>query len=214
MSTESQNQTLEQHPRPDAPAPEMVKGRNGVAVAKKSLTVGSGKGFRTYEIHQRERVGESTEKIKPIQLISDDFARNPYPFLEILRENYPCYRDWMGNAYWITRYDDATSIFADEANFQTRSKRWFYGLDNFGRDLRDEIPVLAAHESRTDAFAGPVAEEIINSFAKDGDVNLAVEFAARYPLELWARVLGPADRRLPAICRAFLAHAARLRLGA
>ncbi|MFN3233685.1 MAG: hypothetical protein ACE363_16215 [Alphaproteobacteria bacterium] len=194
MSTDSQTQTLEQHPRPSQPAPEMVVGRNGVAVAKKVLTAGSGKGFRTYEIHQRERVGESTEKIKPLQLISNEFARNPYPFLEILRENYPCYRDWLGNSYWITRYDDATSIFADEANFETRPKRWFYGLENYGRDLREELPVLFAHESRTDAFAGPVAEEIIGGFAKDGEVNLAVEFAARYPLELWARILDlPAD---------------------
>ena len=65
----------------------------------------------TYEVYQRERVGESTEKIKPSELISERFRIDPYPFLETLRENYPCYRDWLSNCYWITEYNDVTSIF-------------------------------------------------------------------------------------------------------
>ena len=82
-----------------------VIGANGVAIPQG--THGDA-GFRTYEVHQRERVGQSTEKIKPIQLVSPEFARDPYPLLEILRENYPCYRDWLGNCYWVTRYNDVT----------------------------------------------------------------------------------------------------------
>ena len=119
-----------------------VVGRNGVVITRRPKT--SGKGYRTYEVHQRERVGESTEKIKPAQLASDDYRRDPYPLLEILRENYPCFRDWSGNSYWITQYNDVTSLFADEANFETRSKLWYYELEGFGRDLRAELPVLEA----------------------------------------------------------------------
>jgi len=145
--------------------------------------------YRTYEIYQRERVHESTEKIRPIQLASSEFARDPYPTLAVLRENYPCYRDWLGNAYWLTRYNQVTSVFTDDANFETRSKLWYYRLEGYGRDLRDELPVLIAQERLIDAHVGPVTERILRGFAGRGSADLALEFAARLPLELLARVL-------------------------
>ena len=92
-------------------------------------------GYRTYEVYQRERVGESTPLIKPRQLRAQPFLDDPYPVLAILRENYPCYRDWHGNAFWLTRYDDVTSVFVDDANFETRSKLWHYAMEGYGRDL-------------------------------------------------------------------------------
>lgn len=173
-------------PGPIGEGSNVVLGRNGVPLYART---GSGTDFRTYEVHQRERVGDSTEKIKPVQLISPDFAADPYPLLEILRENYPCYRDWLGNSYWISRYNDVTSIFTDDANFETRSKRWFYGIEDFGRDLRGELPVLIAQANQIDTFAPKIAEEIIAGFKADGGVDLATEFAARLPLELLARTL-------------------------
>ena len=45
-------------------ASDVFYGRNGVAIIKRT---GRGGGYRTYEVHQRERVGQSTEKIRPIQ---------------------------------------------------------------------------------------------------------------------------------------------------
>ena len=36
------------------------------------------------------------QKIKPQQLISRAVPADPYPALAMLRENYPCYRDWLG----------------------------------------------------------------------------------------------------------------------
>ena len=87
-------------------------------------------GYRTYEVYQRERLGESTPLIKPRPAArAAAYLDDPYPVLAILRENYPCYRDWPGNAFWLTRYDDVTSVFVDDANFETRSKLWHYGLD-------------------------------------------------------------------------------------
>ena len=43
-------------------AASAVTGKNGVAIGKVAV---HGDGFRTYEVYQRERVGESTAKIKP-----------------------------------------------------------------------------------------------------------------------------------------------------
>lgn len=146
-------------------------------------------GYRTYEVFQRERVGQSTAKITPRQLMSPAFVHDPYPTLAILREDYPCYRDWIGNAFWITRYDDVTSVFMDDANYETRSKLWRYGREGFGRDLRDELPVLTACASRIDAQAPAIAERIIGSFAGAGTADLALDLGARLPLELLASQL-------------------------
>ena len=170
---------------------QLVAGLNGVVITHRPGT--SGPGYRTYEVHQRERVGESTEKIKPIQLVSEQYRRDPYPLLEILRENYPCYRNWLSNSYWVTRYDDVTSIFVDEGNFETRPKTWYYGLENFGRDLREELPVLVAQERGIDENAGPLAESVVGEFAARGECDLSREFAARYPLEMLGRLLDLPD---------------------
>ena len=161
-------------------------GANGVAIPEG--THGEA-GYRTYEVFQRERVGQSTAKIKPLQLVSKEFADDPYPFLEILRENYPCYRDWLNNCFWITRYNEVTSLCADEANFETRPKAWHLGLDNFGADLSQALPVLTAHANAFDRHAQRLAEAAVAGFAERGEADLAVEFAARFAMQLWLALL-------------------------
>lgn len=163
-----------------------VIGANGVAIPEG--THGDA-GFRTYEVFQRERVGQSTAKIKPAQLVSREFADDPYPLLAILRENYPCYRDWLNNCFWITRYNDVTSVFTDDANFETRSKAWRLGIEGFGRDLRAALPVLTAQADAWDANCRRLAEAAIADFARRGEADLATEFAARLNMQLWLAML-------------------------
>ncbi len=168
-----------------------VIGANGVAIPQG--THGDA-GFRTYEVHQRERVGQSTAKVKPMQLVSPEFARDPYPLLKILRENYPCFRDWLNNCYWLTRYDDVTSIFTDDANFESRPRSWMLGLEHGGRDLRAALPVLNATAAGIDANAERLARAAVADFATRGEADLAIEFAARFALQLLMSVLDiPAD---------------------
>ena len=154
-------------------------GRNGVELTRFDHM---GEGFRSYEVHQRERVGQSTEKINGMDLASAAYVRDPAPLLETLRENYPCYLDWANNCYWITRYDDVTSIFRDDANFETRSKLWAYGLEGFGRDLRDEPVVRSAWAQALVTGIGPVAERIVARLDPERS-DLATEWAAALPVE-------------------------------
>ncbi len=184
----------------DAAAPKVTYGRNGVPITPGGL---KGDGFRTYEVHQRERLGQSTAKIKPMQLISPEFIRDPYPLLEILRENYPSYRDWLENAYWITRYDDVTSIFTDDANFETRPRRWFYNIADYGRDLRLELPVLFAQAEAIDDNAQPAAEQIVGDIRAKGSANLGIDFAARFALELLVRQLDLPKEDAPLFCERY-----------
>lgn len=188
-------QQIQDNPQTPAVAPsedgggKIVYGRNGVPIHVRGGSRTTGGGYRTYEIHQRMRVGESTAKVKPNAMLTREYLEDPYPTLAILRENYPCYRDWIGNSYWISRYDEVTSIFADDANFETRPKLWFYGREDFGRDFGQALPVLVAHAERTDAHAAAVAESILGEMAGDGSGDLAVAFAARYAMEMLARVI-------------------------
>ncbi len=176
-----------------------VAGRNGVAVRRRTSTRDGG--YRTYEVYQRERVGESTEQIKPRMLVSEAYRTDPYPVLGILREHYPCYRDWLGNRYWITRYDDATSIFTDDANFETRPKTWFYGLEDYGRDFNDAIAVQRVEERLTDERTEAIARELAEALAGGGD--LARHFAAALPLRLLAEMLALAEGQRDAFAAAF-----------
>ena len=173
-----------------------VIGANGVAIPEGTR---GDAGFRTYEVFQRERVGQSTAKIKPAQLVSREFADNPYPLLAILRENYPCYRDWLNNCFWITRYDDVTSILTDGANYETRSKAWRLGIEGFGRDLRTALPVLTAQANAWDANCGRLAESAIADFARRGEADLAIEFAARLNMQLWLAMLDPPAESAPQV---------------
>ena len=168
-------------------AARTTTGLNGVAITREPQRA---KAFRTYEIHQRRRVNESTAKLRPGAMISPEFLTDPYATFTILRESYPCYRDWVGNAYWITRYDDASSIFVDDANYETRPKRWFLGLADAGRDLGGELAVLAHHQRVLDEQTRPLAEALLAELAPRGSADLAREFAARLPLELLAREWG------------------------
>jgi hypothetical protein len=148
-------------------------------------------GYRTYEVYQRERVAESSNLLAPRELIGDEMLTAPHRLLTILREHHPCYRDWVGNRFWITRYDDVTSVFTDDANYETRSKRWFAGQPGFGRDLRAEIPVLWAQANRIDGHVERIVDRMLGDLDRErGRVpDLATSFAARLPLELWGAVL-------------------------
>lgn len=168
---------------------QVVVGRNGVVIRKREPRSEGAPVYRTYEVHQRERVGQSTEKIKPMQLISEAYRLNPYPLLDILRENYPCYRDWLANSYWITRYDDVTSVFTDDANFESRPKTWLLGLTKPGRDLGQALPVLTALSTQTDRYVQPIATNLAESLATKGEGDLATEFTARFHLELLLSIL-------------------------
>lgn len=167
-----------------------AEGRNGVVIHKRALRSEGAPQYRNYEVHQRERVGESTEKIKPIQLVSEDYRLNPYPLVAVLRDNYPCYRDWLANSYWISQYNDVTSIFADDANFETRSKTWSCGLNTSGRDLGQALPVLTTRATQIDRHATAIAATLASSLAEKGEGDLATDFSIRFSLELLLSILG------------------------
>ncbi|MEM9037727.1 MAG: cytochrome P450 [Actinomycetota bacterium] len=147
------------------------------------------RGYRSYEIYQRRRITESSPDILPRHLWSDRYLDDPYGLVGALREHGPCYRDWAGNAFWVTRYDDVTSVLVDDANFETRTWRWSFDLHRRGRDLGRHVPVMQAEADVWDADAADVAERLVaRALGAEGEVALGV--ADRLAAELECRVLG------------------------
>jgi cytochrome P450 len=142
-------------------------------------------GYRSYEVYQRVRTGQTTEWIRPRQLSSDAYLRDPFPIVAVLREHQACYRDWPGNAFWVTRYDDVTSVATDDANYETRSRAWACGRAGWGHDLGGEPAVQACLERVADRDG----TEIARSLAAGLEHDLATEVLARFPFELLCRAL-------------------------
>lgn len=150
-------------------------------------------GYRSYEVFQRERPHEATPLIRPGALRSAAFRTDPYALLATLREEYPCYRDWHGNAFWVTRYDDVTSVLADEASFTFRPRAWHVGLDGFGRDLGAELPVWSAWVAGIDTHTPTVTAAALDRVAASSHTDLLVELALPVPLQILGRTLGLPD---------------------
>jgi len=159
---------------------------NGVAITRRTT---QNPVYRTYEVYQRERVGQSTEKIQPIALLRDDQLDNSFPNLTILRENYPCYRDWLSNAYWLTRFDDVTSVFADRANFYVPTRAARCGL----QDANDLSSSVAAHTVWAELIDTALPEVIAHACAtlrSQPAPDLTMDYALLIATELQRLALG------------------------
>ncbi len=179
---------------------------DGYAVDEPAVSAprGAKTGFRSYEVYQRMRVRETTPLIKPRQLSSSAYLDDPFTLVAILRENYPCYRDWPGNAFWVTRYDDVTSVFVDEANYETRSRRWRSGLDDWANDFGGDLAVRSFITTYADDHGERVARELVSELAAGTTRDLAVEVCARFSIRLLARTLGVDDAQEELFAGAFL----------
>jgi cytochrome P450 len=190
----------------------------GAAAGSSYLPViGDKKYYRTYEVEQRKRVVDATERFNPAWLLDDTVAlrgggqveedpkyrSDPFAILGILRESYPCFHDWLSNRFFVTRYDDVTSILADEPNYQFRSKRYYYGIASegqgvfdVGRNLRENpeygepaTPAQVAWAQGVTNHGRAVARELIGNFHKRGRFDLVSEFTQHLPLALLAKIL-------------------------
>ena len=152
-----------------------------------------GRGLRSYEVHQRERRGQATPLVRPGEMRRSSYLTDPYAVLGTLREHYPCYRDWSGNRYWLTRYDDVTSVLRDDANFATRTRSSQYDR-RAGRDLRSEAAVVAAHAAAVDAAVPALAAALVARAVGAGRAELCGDVALPFAAGLVTATLGVPER--------------------
>ena len=147
---------------------------------------------RSYEVYQRQASTDIPVVIPPGFWLRPEFVADPYPTLALLREHYRCFRDWHTNTYWVTSYDEVTSLIADDANFAARPRHGTYGAGLFGRDLRDEPLVRDAIGFGMQSLAESVARRAADEL-RTGAADLIGEFVRPFTVGLLARIVDIPD---------------------
>lgn len=150
---------------------------------------------RCYEVHQRQTRKDIPVVIPPGFALRPEFIADPYPMLARLRDNYSCFKDWYTNTYWVTRYDEVTSLMADEVNFTTRPRHSTYSTDLTGCDLRDEPLVRDAIGRGMQEHAESAARETVYNFPP-AEVDLIEGYVHPFTVRLLARIIGISDHQI------------------
>jgi len=135
-------------------------------------------------------------------IFSPEFARDPYPFYRVMRDEYPLYLHPGANAYILSRYDDVREALTNP-EFTTRSYAaqiepilgvTVVQLD--GRDHARQRRLLAA-PFRVDRFQAEfepaitaLADRLIAGFKDRGEVEFIGEFISPFSVGVLATVVG------------------------
>ncbi|MCX4647295.1 cytochrome P450 [Streptomyces sp. NBC_01446] len=137
-------------------------------------------------------------------ILSPEFAENPYPAYAAMREHSPLIWHEATRSYVISRYADVERVFKDrESQFTTDNYNWqiepVHGktiLQLSGREhaVRRALVAPAFRGSDLQEKFLPVIErnsrELIDTFRATGSVDLVGEYATRFPVNVIADMLG------------------------
>ena len=129
-------------------------------------------------------------------ILSDEFAADPYSAYEVMREQFPLIWHEATQSYVISRYADVERAFKDPI-FTSENYSWqlepVHGktiLQMEGREHSTHRSLVApAFRGRelTEKFTPVIernARELIDRFARDGRVDLVDQFATRFPINV------------------------------
>ncbi|MBT2492603.1 cytochrome P450 [Streptomyces sp. ISL-96] len=137
-------------------------------------------------------------------LLSPEFAANPYAAYKVMRESAPLFWHEAMQSYVISRYEDVERAFKDkESVFTTDNYDWqiepVHGktiLQLSGREhaVRRALVAPAFRGKDLQELFLPVIErnarELIDTFRDRGTVDLVDAFATRFPVNVIADMLG------------------------
>lgn len=135
-------------------------------------------------------------------LLSDEFAADPYPSYQVMREHFPLLWHEATSSYVISRYEDVSQAFKNEA-FTTANYDWqlepVHGrtiLQMSGREhsVRRALVTPAFRGSELESKFLPVIErnarQLIDQFRGTGSADLVSDFASHFPISVIVDMLG------------------------
>ena len=135
-------------------------------------------------------------------ILSPEFSENPFPVLELMRNEYPVYFHEAMNSYMISRYEDVERAFKDPA-FNSNNYEWQLEPVHGPTILQMEGRDHSRHRNLvTPAFRGadlrekfaPVIErnsaELIEAWRADGRVDFVQQYTTRFPINVIVDMLG------------------------
>ncbi len=137
-------------------------------------------------------------------ILSPEFAANPYPAYRVMRESAPLIWHEATQSYLVSRYTDVERVFKDrESAFTTDNYDWqiepVHGrtiLQLSGREhaVRRALVAPAFRGRDLEENFLPVIErnsrELIDVFRHTGSVDLVDAYATRFPVNVIADMLG------------------------
>jgi len=137
-------------------------------------------------------------------ILSPEFATNPYPAYAVMREKEPLIWHEATQSYIISRYEDVERVFKDKnAEFTTDNYNWqiepVHGktiLQLSGREhaVRRALVAPAFRGRELQERFMPVIErnsrELIDAFRHSGSADIVSDYATRFPVNVIADMLG------------------------
>lgn len=140
--------------------------------------------------------------LDPAVLYSPEYFAQPEPVWRRLREDHPCFHDTIGQAYVLSRYEDAVALFADHETYSAATYEGRTGAvlgptlisrDDHGHVVRRSIVApdlvgkrLAHYRSMIESCA----HALIDRFAGQQRVDLIRQFTMQLPVDVIAAILG------------------------
>ncbi|CAM5552192.1 Cytochrome P450 OS=Streptomyces tendae OX=1932 GN=GUR47_05540 PE=3 SV=1 [Streptomyces tendae] len=137
-------------------------------------------------------------------ILSAEFAANPYPVYRMMRDGAPLVRHEATQSWIVSRYEDVERVFKDRAGqFTTENYDWqlepVHGrtiLQLNGREhaVRRALVAPAFRGADLQERFLPVIErnsrELIDAFRHTGRADLVTDYATRFPVNVIADMLG------------------------
>ncbi|MEV6087449.1 cytochrome P450 [Streptomyces parvulus] len=137
-------------------------------------------------------------------ILSPEFAANPYPVYRAMRESAPLVWHEATRSWIVSRYDDVERVFKDRnGQFTTENYDWqlepVHGktiLQLSGREhaVRRALVAPAFRGAELQDRFMPVIErnsrELIDAFRDTGRADLVADYATRFPVNVIADMLG------------------------
>ncbi|MFE2353957.1 cytochrome P450 [Streptomyces parvulus] len=137
-------------------------------------------------------------------ILSPEFAANPYPVYRAMRESAPLLWHEATRSWIVSRYDDVERVFKDRnGQFTTENYDWqlepVHGrtiLQLGGREhaVRRALVAPAFRGAELQDRFMPVIErnsrELIDAFRDTGRADLVADYATRFPVNVIADMLG------------------------
>ncbi|MEU3018979.1 MULTISPECIES: cytochrome P450 [unclassified Nocardiopsis] len=137
-------------------------------------------------------------------LLSPEFARDPYPAYALLRAHDPLHWHAPTSSYVLSRYEDVRRVFQDrEGAFSTDNYGWqlepvhgrtILQLDGREHATRRALVAPAFRGRELQERFMPVIEHnsaaLVDAFRDRGRVDLVSEYATRFPINVIVDMLG------------------------
>ncbi|WP_333743347.1 cytochrome P450 [Streptomyces ardesiacus] len=137
-------------------------------------------------------------------ILSPEFAANPYPVYRTMRDSAPLIRHEATQSWIVSRYEDVERVFKDrEGQFTTENYDWqlepVHGrtiLQLSGREhaVRRALVAPAFRGADLQERFLPVIErnsrELIDAFRRTGRADLVADYATWFPVNVIADMLG------------------------